>query len=71
MAANSEESVNEINLIVWSLKMEALSFEQVRYREFLWNIKSSLYFKKVLNLLCRQIFQIAPRKHLMVIDELF
>ena len=46
MDANSEASVNEVNLIAWSLKMKALFFEQVKYREFLWNIKSNLYLRK-------------------------
>ena len=45
--------------------------EQVRNREFLWSIKSSLYFKEALNMLCRQTFQIAPRSQLKRIDELF
>ena len=46
MDANSEAGVNEVNLIAWSLEMEALFIEQVRYGEFLWNIKFSLYLRK-------------------------
>ena len=46
MAANSEASVNEVNLITWSLEMESPFINQVKYREFLWNVKSSLYLRK-------------------------
>ena len=34
-----------------------------------YNLK--FIYKKALNMLCRQIFPVAPRKHLAVIDKLF
>ena len=46
MATNAEGIVNKENLIAWSLEVEALFIEQVRYRECLWNIKSSFYLRK-------------------------
>ena len=46
MGANSEASLNKENFIAWSLEMEALFIKQIRYRKFLWNIKSSLYLKE-------------------------
>ena len=48
MAVNSEASVNEVNL-----EMEVYFIKQVRNREFLWNVKSSLYFNKAFSILCR------------------
>ena len=46
MAVSSEASTNEVNLVAWSLETEVLFTQQVRYREFLWNMKSSLYLRK-------------------------
>ena len=43
MAANSEASVNEVNLIAWSLEMKAHFMEQVKYRDFIMEYKNPFY----------------------------
>ena len=57
--------------MAWFSEIEEHFMKQGRNKEFLWNIKYSLCLKKAVNVLCRQIFQIVPRKYLMRIDELF